>query len=227
MAYAIVTGASRGIGRATAIELARRGVDLALIGRKSPELAETALLTTNLGARTALRLCDLADVLATEAVAYRLVEEFGAPAIVVHSAGVIHRARIEASDPKDWDEQFAVNVRAPYVLTRAVLPSMLEERAGRFVFVGSISSTLGTAGASAYCASKWALLGFVKSLAEELSDTGLMAVAVLPGSVDTRMLVASGFAPRMTADDVARTLVHYALDAPIAHNGAIVEMFGT
>jgi 3-oxoacyl-[acyl-carrier protein] reductase len=145
----------------------------------------------------------------------------------VHNAGVIHRERIEQLDPRHWDEQFAVNVRAPYLLTRLLLPAMKRAGNGRMVFVGSISATGGTAGAAAYCASKWALSGFVKSLAEELSDSGLMAVAVLPGSVDTRMLEGSGFPPRMTASDVAKTLAHYALDAPLAHNGALVEMFGT
>jgi 3-oxoacyl-[acyl-carrier protein] reductase len=104
---------------------------------------------------------------------------------------------------------------------------MRERKRGRILFVASISSTLGTKGQSAYCASKWGVLGLMKSLAEELSDTGLMTAAVLPGSVDTHMLQGSGFAPRMSAEDVARTLVFLALDAPLAHNGAVIEMFGT
>jgi 3-oxoacyl-[acyl-carrier protein] reductase len=115
---------------------------------------------------------------------------------------------------------------APYALTRALVPAMRARGHGRVLFVGSISGTLGTARQSAYCASKWGLTGFMKSLAEELHDTGLMTCAVLPGSVDTNMLDGSGFDPRMSADDVARTLVHYALDAPLAHNGAVIEMFG-
>jgi 3-oxoacyl-[acyl-carrier protein] reductase len=104
---------------------------------------------------------------------------------------------------------------------------MLRAGTGRFVFVSSITATMGARNAAAYAASKWGLVGLSKSLAEELSDTGLSSVAVLPGSVDTEMLTGSGFQPRMTAEDVARTLIHYALDAPLAHNGAIVEMFGT
>ena len=66
----------------------------------------------------------------------------------------------------------------------------------------------------------------MKSLAEELSDSGLMTAALLPGSVATRMLEGSGFPPRMTAEDVAKTLAFFALDAPLAHNGAVIEMFG-
>jgi 3-oxoacyl-[acyl-carrier protein] reductase len=98
---------------------------------------------------------------------------------------------------------------------------------GRFIQVGSISSTLGTANAAAYVASKWGVVGFTKSLAAELSGSGLAAIAILPGSVDTEMLAGSGFEPRMHAEDVAQTIVHFALDAPPAHNGGVVEMFGT
>jgi 3-oxoacyl-[acyl-carrier protein] reductase len=225
--YAIVTGASRGIGRATALELARRGMDLALVGRESPELAESAARAGEQGGAARRVPCDLTDAQAIESAASGLLDSLGPPAIVVHCAGVIRRGGVEGLTTENWDEQFAVNVRAPYVLTRALLPAMKQVRQGRMIFVGSISATLGTAGASAYCASKWALSGFVKSLAEELTDTGLLAMAVLPGSVDTEMLAGSGFSPRMSALDVARTLVHFALDAPLAHNGALVEMFGT
>jgi 3-oxoacyl-[acyl-carrier protein] reductase len=66
----------------------------------------------------------------------------------------------------------------------------------------------------------------MKSLAEELRDSGLMTVAILPGSVDTDMLKGSGYPPRMTPEDVAQTIAHYALDAPLAHNGSVIEMFG-
>lgn len=227
MPYAIVTGSSRGIGLATALELAARGLDVALVGRPSADLAAASGRVSAHGVRAHRIDCDLGDDGAIDRAAQRLLDELGAPAAVVHNAGVIQRAPVEALSTLSWDQQFAVNVRAPFLLTRALLPSMKRALTGRFVFVGSISSTLGTAGASAYCASKWALAGFVKSLAEELGGTGLMAVCVLPGSVDTRMLQGSGFTPRMSAEDVAKTLIFYALDAPLAHNGALVEMFGT
>jgi 3-oxoacyl-[acyl-carrier protein] reductase len=112
------------------------------------------------------------------------------------------------------------------LLTRALVPAMRREGKGRIVFVGSISSTLGTARQAAYVASKWGVVGFMKSLAEELKDTGVVTLAVLPGSTSTRMLEGSGFEPRMTAEDVAKTIVHFALDAPAAHAGAAIEMFG-
>jgi len=103
---------------------------------------------------------------------------------------------------------------------------MLAVGRGRVVNVASISSTVGTARQTAYNAAKWGVLGLTKSLAEELRGTGLSALAVLPGAVDTAMLVGSGFAPQMTAETVAATLVYASLDAPDAMNGSAIEMFG-
>lgn len=223
----VVTGASRGIGRATALLLAERGSPLILLGRPSAELAATARLVAERGGPVETVGCDLRSSEEVAAAATEILRACGAPDAVIHNAGVIHRARVEDLTDTEWSAQLHVNLRAPFQLTRALLPSMRAAGRGRLVFVSSISATLGTARASAYCASKWALVGFMKSLAEELSDSGLSAVAVLPGSVDTRMLEGSGFVPRIAAEDVARTLVHYALEAPPSHNGGVVEMFGT
>lgn len=225
MTLAVVTGSSRGIGRATALALAERGSDLALLGRPSAAQAETVRGASERGASVLQLDCDLQQPDDIERAALRILD-LGAPDVLVNNAAVIRRTRIEQTSRESWDEQLEVNLRAPFLLTRALLPAMRRAGRGRIVNVGSISSTLGTAGAAAYCASKWGLVGFTKSLAEELSDSGLSAVVVLPGSVDTRMLEGSGFSPRMSTDDVARTIAHYCLDAPLAHNGAVIEMFG-
>lgn len=224
MTLALVTGASRGIGRATAVGLAQRGVDLVLVGRPSPQLSDTVEACA--AVKVVIEPCDLADAAELGRVAERVLSH-AVPDVLIHNAGIIHRARIEDTTATSFDEQISVNLRAPFLLTRAFLPALRARGSGRIVNVGSISSTLGSPGAAAYAASKWGLVGFTKSLALELTDTGLSAVVVLPGSVETDMLVGSGFSPRMSADDVAKTLVHYALDAPLAHNGAVIEMFGT
>ena len=224
---ALVTGASRGVGRAVALSLAKRGLSLALLGRPSAGLDETAALVRSLSPQPPLELAaDFADAHSLEGAAARVVRELGAPSVVVHNAGMVVRARIEATSVAAWDEQMGVNLRAPFVLTRALLPSMRAAKHGRFVFVGSISGTLGSPGAAGYAASKWALSGFMKSLAEELTDSGLMACAVLPGSIDTDMLKGSPFPARMSAEDVAKSIEFLALDAPQSHNGATLEMFG-
>jgi 3-oxoacyl-[acyl-carrier protein] reductase len=222
---AVVTGASRGIGRATALELAERGMALALLGRPSKDLDDTCA-TVRRRVKAEVVACDLSRPRDVADAAEAVLGSSGAPAVVVHNAAVIHRAPVDAMSDAAWNEQLDVNLRAPFLLTRALLPAMKRAGHGRFIYIGSISSTLGTPRASAYCASKWGLIGFMKSVAEELTNTGLMAMAVLPGSVDTRMLEGSGFPPRMNAGDVAKTVAHYAVDAPISHNGGIVEMFG-
>ena len=222
---AVVTGASRGIGRATALELAERGMSLALIGRPSKDLDDTCA-SARRRVKAEVVPCDLSRPREVADAAEVVLGSAGAPAVVVHNAAVIHRAPVEGMSDAAWNEQLDVNLRAPFLLTRALLPAMKKAGRGRLIYIGSISSTLGTASASAYCASKWGLVGFMKSVAEELANTGLMAMAVLPGSVDTRMLEGSGFPPRMSAGDVAKTVAHYAVDASLSHNGGVVEMFG-
>lgn len=227
MNVAFVTGASRGIGLATALGLARRNVSLALFGRPSPDAERALAAVRDAGAPNAHWFdVDLADAGAVERAAARALDHYPSPACLLNVAGIAPRTSVADTSCAAWDETMAVNLRAPFLLSRAVLPAMRAAGRGRIVHVGSISSTLGTKNLSAYCASKWALIGFMKSLAEELHDTGIITLAVLPGSTSTRMLEGSGFAARMTPDEVAKTLVHYALDSPSAHNGAVIEMFG-
>jgi 3-oxoacyl-[acyl-carrier protein] reductase len=171
-------------------------------------------------------VCDLSVPEQIEQAA-RTVLGLGSVDVLVNNAGIAVRAALPDVTLQSYTDQMNTNLLAPIWLTRALLPSMLQRRCGRIVNVASISSTLGTAGQIVYNASKWGLIGFTKSLAAEISDTGLMTVAVLPGSIDTDMLKGSPFPARMTAEEVASTLLHYALDASLAHNGASIEMFGT
>lgn len=146
--------------------------------------------------------------------------------MVVHNAAVIERAPVQDTSLESWKEQLDVNLSAPFALTRALLPKMLAKKRGRILFVSSISAVVGTRNQSAYHASKAGLVGLMRCLAEELSDTGVMTAALLPGSVDTRMLAESRFSPRMSPREVADTLTYYALEGGLGHNGAIIEMFG-
>jgi 3-oxoacyl-[acyl-carrier protein] reductase len=226
-ALSLVTGASRGIGRATALALASRGQPLVLLGRSSPELEESSELCRQAGAPSVTSIvADLRDPTAIASASAATLSRAGVPDIVIHNAGVVHRGSVERLTEAEWNEQIQVNLSAPFLLTRALLPRMRARKSGRILFVASISSTLGSPDQSAYNASKWGIIGFMKSLAAELSDSGLLAAAVLPGSVSTRMLDGSRFPARMSASDVAQTLVFLGLDAPLAHNGAVVEMFG-
>lgn len=223
---AVVTGAGRGIGRAVALALAARRCHVALLARTVHELDETAKLVRALSAQATVVPCDLRDPASIASATSHVLRHVGVPSVVVNNAGIVHRATVETTTDEAWNGVLQVNLTAAFQVSRAFLPAMIAARAGRFVHIASISSTLGTPRLSAYCASKWGLLGFSKSLAEELRGTGLASMCVLPGSVDTAMLVGSGFAPAMTADDVAKTVAFAALDAPLAMNGSAIEVFG-
>lgn len=223
---AVVTGAGRGIGRAIAIALAERGSDVALLGRTLEDLVTVADIVVARGRRALALPCDVSVSAEVAKAAEAVTADLGVPRIVVANAGVVVRVPVVSMAESDWDAVLDVNLKGTFLTARAFLPRMLEHKKGRFIAIASISSTLGTASASAYCASKWGTVGFVKSLAEELRGSGLQAMSVMPGSVDTDMLKGSGFAPTMTPEDVARTVSFLAFDAPDAMNGSNVEVFG-
>ncbi|MCW5831036.1 MAG: SDR family oxidoreductase [Labilithrix sp.] len=223
---AVVTGAGRGIGRAVALGLADRGCDVALLGRSQAALASAAEEIVRRGRRAVAIPCDVARSADVEAAASRVLVDLGVPRVVVSNAGVVHRTSVVETTERQWDEVLDVNLKGTFLVTQSFLRPMLAERRGRFVALGSISGTLGTPRLSAYCASKWGTVGFVKSLAEELRGTGLQSLCVMPGSVDTDMLRGSGFSPAMTPEDVARIVAWVALDAPDAMNGSCVDAFG-
>jgi 3-oxoacyl-[acyl-carrier protein] reductase len=223
---AVVTGAGRGIGRAVALRLAERGCDLALLARTAEQVEEVAAEVTTRGGRAIALRCDVANAGEVTRAAEAITRDLGVPRVVVSNAGIVRRSLVVETSEEDWDRVVDVNLKGAFLVARAMLPAMIAKKRGRFVAVASISSTLGTARQSAYCAAKWGLVGFIKSLAEELRPHGLQAMSVLPGSVDTEMLKGSGFTAQMTPEDVASLVVYAALDAPAAMNGSAVEMFG-
>lgn len=223
---ALVTGTSRGIGRALVLELSDRGVELLLLGRSSADQTETERLLTEKGARFSAYYADFKDRAALDSALVEALHSGPAPDAIVHNAAMIERALVCQMSDRLWDDQIEINLTAPLRITRAFLPKMIEAKKGRIVFVSSISAVLGTKTQAAYHAAKAGLVGTMQCLAEELSDTGVSTMALLPGSVRTRMLEGSGFPARMTPEEVARTLAFYALDPSTAHNGARVEMFG-
>jgi 3-oxoacyl-[acyl-carrier protein] reductase len=221
----VVTGASRGIGRATALALAERGAKLTLVGRGSAALSAVRAELEARGALEEVILAELADPESVQKAAQKL--STGRYDAIIHAAGIVERSPLVSLDLDSLRRQHEVNFIAPLALTRAVLPAMLKARQGRILFVSSISAVVSTPSQIAYNSSKAALTIAMRCLAEELHDTGVMTAAVLPGAVDTDMLKGSAYPPRMTAEEVAKTLAFLLFDASLAHNGAAIEMFGT
>jgi NAD(P)-dependent dehydrogenase (short-subunit alcohol dehydrogenase family) len=222
LSTAIVTGGGRGIGEAVARALTARGLQVTVFARSRGELER---LVASGGAALAVagdvsREADVARLLAAHEA------RLGPCDLLVNGAGILVRGEVEALDPARWRECLEVNLTGAFLCARAVVPGMKARGRGRVVSVASISATLGTPAASAYNASKWGLLGLVKSLAEELRPHGVQSVAVSPGSTDTAMLRQTSFPAAMTAEEVARVVVFAALDAPPAITGANLEVFG-
>lgn len=222
----LLTGASRGVGRATAQLLATRGQNLILLGRPSAALEETLADVKQRGVQAELLSCDLSQSTQVQEASRVLLDRYGPPATIIHNAGIVERVSLLELTEESWRQQMEVNLTAPFLLTQALLPALLAQKSGRILFVASISAQVGTARQCAYNASKAGLVSFMRCLAEEISDTGLMTAAVLPGGIDTEMLQGSGFPARMHPEEVARTLSFLSLDASLAHNGAVLEMFG-
>lgn len=177
---AVVTGASSGIGRATALRLAEQNAKVLLIGRNGVALDEVAAATS--GHRYAT---DLATPGTEGGVAARAAELLGDVDLLVLSAGVGAAGPFEAMSSDALRDLVAVNVLSPMMLVRAVLPTMLERGEGRILLVGSVAGALGVRGEVAYSASKAALVGFADALRAEVAGRGVVVTLCLPGAVDT------------------------------------------
>jgi NAD(P)-dependent dehydrogenase (short-subunit alcohol dehydrogenase family) len=182
---ALVTGASSGLGRATAIALARSGADVALVARSAEEL-ESAKEEVSKTDRRALSLpTDLVKEEETSATVERTVEEFGRIDVLVNAAGTDAPGAVEELAVEGWDRTLAVNLRAPFLLSKAAFPHMREVGGGTIVNVSSVAGKKGWANASAYCASKFGLTGFTQALADEGKDHRIRAIVLYPGAMAT------------------------------------------
>ncbi|HEU5319133.1 MAG TPA: SDR family oxidoreductase [Chloroflexota bacterium] len=186
---ALVTGASRGLGRVYAQALARAGAAVALNARSADQLAETASLIERDGGRAATFPADAADPAQVAALVSAVADHFGPIDLLVNNAGTSGSlAPFADIDPADWWRTLEVNLRGPMLCARAVLPSMLALCRGRIVNVSSGAGNQAWPLASAYATSKAALTRLTENLAAELRDTGVAVFAISPGIVRTAMV---------------------------------------
>jgi len=237
---ALVTGASRGIGRAIAVDLARHGHDLALFGRDATALEETATAVreSRPGARCAIHRCDATDRSATEAEVEAVVAGVGRIDVAVANAGQARDSLILRLKTADLDDLLDVNLKSAFYLSAAVAKPMIKQRAGSIVFVSSIVGLGGNAGQSVYAATKAGLLGLTKSLAKELGSRNVRVNAVAPGLIETAMTAELPEAARKrflegialgrpgTPEDVAGVVTFLASDAARYVTGQTIVVDG-
>lgn len=226
---AIVTGASTGIGRATAEMLAAGGALVAIFARSAPALHD---LTAAHEGRMLAVAGDVSEPEAIERLFMETESRFGDCDMLVNCAGMIDPEPLVDVTPERWDRMFAVNVRGAYLATRRALPAMMAKRGGAIVNVASISGVIGPEkfpGYVSYCASKAAIISMTEALAVEVKQYGIRVNSVSPGSVDTRMwAAASGGAPAaMTPEEVAEVICFLASDRARAVNGQDVHVYSS
>ncbi len=184
---ALVTGASQGIGRACAIELAKAGAKVALAARNEAKLAEVAVEIAAAGGTAQTFAIDIASEDSIKAGAKAAVAHFGSVEILVNNAGITKDGLMLRMKRADWDAVLSTNLTGTFLLTQAVVSSMLKARWGRIINIASVVGETGQAGQANYAASKAGLIGLTKSLARELASRGITANAVAPGYIETAM----------------------------------------
>ena len=226
-ASAVVTGASRGIGRAIALRLAEAGAEVALWARDQAALRMVSSEISAAKGKARAIVVDVSDPSAVNAAAQLVRATMPPLRIVVNNAGVVLRKSVESIEDPEWRRVMAVNLDGTFYVTRAFLPA-LTHTMGRVINISSIAGREGTPLLSAYCAAKHGVVGLTRALAEELRTAKVSVNAVCPGSVDTAMLREGmpGARPDMTADDVAKTVLFLAVQAPPALTGACIDIFG-
>jgi short-subunit dehydrogenase len=186
---ALITGASRGIGRATALRLARAGAAIVLAARTEPDLSAVAEIIRTLGMEALVVPTDVIDDQQLEALVDATLARFGHIDLLVNNAGGgPPRTPIVKTKLMDWKWTLRVNLWATMVLTKLVLPSMIERRSGAIVNICSLAGLTGKAGEAVYAAAKFGVRGFSQSLFEEVREYGIKVSTLCPGYVDTALI---------------------------------------
>lgn len=235
---AIVTGAASGLGRAAALRLAAAGADLCLVDVNEAGLAETAALLADSGVAVLCHTADLSDAEACRAIVPAALARFGRLDALCNVAGLIYMANTPDMPFDQYERTMAVNITAPFLLSQAAIPHLLES-GGAIVNVASSAAFIGEAYVAAYCASKWGIVGMTKAMAMEYAKQPIRINAVAPGGMVTN--IATNFRPpegcdfelikrfsglrgTVEVDDVAEMVAMLASDAGRGFHGAVINI---
>ena len=234
---ALVTGASRGIGRAIAQKLAAQGA-VVVAAARGDHAASTADAITAGGGRAEAASLDVTDSAALERLPPSIVERHGRLDIVVSNAGITRDQLLMRMKREDWDAVLATNLTATFALAQAAMRPMLKQRSGRIIAISSVVGQVGNAGQTNYAASKAGLIGFVKALAREVASRNITVNVIAPGMVDTDMTRAISEKAQVdwttqiplgrlgTADDVAAAACFLASDEAAYITGHVLAVNG-
>ena len=192
---AVVTGGSRGIGRAVALALAKQGANVVLAARDREHLLSVAREVESLGRRALPVAGDLRLEESVETLREKTLAAFGTVDILVNNAGVGKYGPLLDFTPEDYDWIMDTNMRSSFLVTRAFLPTLLEKKSGDLVFVASVAGLKGLPHEAVYCASKFAQVGFAQALDHELREKGIRVSVVAPGGVRTEFAFGTGRTP--------------------------------
>ncbi|MEK7321789.1 MAG: 3-oxoacyl-ACP reductase FabG [Pseudomonadota bacterium] len=184
---ALVTGASRGIGRAIALELSRSGATVIGTATSAAGAENIGAYLREGGVRGAGMLLDVTAPASIDAVMAAIQKEYGAPSILVNNAGITRDNLLMRMKDEEWDEIIATNLSSVFRLSKACMRPMMKARKGRIISIASVVGAIGNAGQTNYAAAKAGILGFTKALAREVASRGVTVNAVAPGFIDTDM----------------------------------------
>ncbi len=185
---AIVTGASRGIGRAVSVALAQEAATVVLAARSIQKLQETADKVTEAGGKAEIVVTELTEEESIKNLVKVISDKFSRLDILVNNAGVTYSAKLEDTITEDWERCMQINARAPFILCREALPLLRKSQAGYIINIASVVGVKGYPLQSAYTSSKHALRGMTISLAEELKGSNIRVHLLCPGGVDTELV---------------------------------------
>jgi 3-oxoacyl-[acyl-carrier protein] reductase len=191
---AIVTGASRGIGRTIAGRLAAAGARVICVARSAERLDQVVAEITSGGGEAEPRPCDVTDGTAVDQLIEQVVEQWSRIDVLVNNAGITRDTLIPRMTDAQWDEVLQTNLRSAFLLTRAVTRPMMQQRSGRIINIASVSGLIGNPGQSNYSASKAGMIGMTRSVARELAKRKVTVNAICPGFIATEMTEALGSA---------------------------------